>query len=933
MASTNRKGKGRGKGEAKPPKKAKGRVERSDEEIDAFYRRIEWWQENFGDRTGCLDEGARLAALDAAERYRPPNPHDLDPGGDAPRRRYQLEGGKGTRVVKAKNPAPRSSLGFVGNAMQVTGKDLTGAVLKVALPEDDDSVDLGTVRVFRYDDKLGEWSMIQRSGVDGEGRYAWAHLRQPGTYALVGLPSDAWLMTTIMAIDAYQPWLNAARELDRLPDAIDRICRLILCDGMFGEVINDPELGRRLDLPPMDGERFENVCERCIGLDPMPGGLPELQIVPELEEFGKFVLDWWPWPKPCSTWTSQGPRNVNGRIKSLAIHPSNGSIIYAGAADGGVWKSTNGGASWYSTMSLELSMAIGALAIAPSATNTIYAATGEYTPGWGPSYPGVGVYKSTDAGSDWDLVGPIPSTRCTAAMVHPTDPNRVYVAGNLGFHESTDGGATWTTLRTGAMSDAMLDPTAPEVLYVGQWNSGVYKSTDAGATWDLLSNGIPTGSSAEWIKLAMGRDGAGGTNFLLAKMGTDSGEIYKSTDGGASWAKLAGTHNPASYNEWTNMIGVDPSDHDIIHSGGIGYKRSTDGGGSFNSVGGTHSDHHQVVFDPAHSSTVYMATDGGVYRSTDAGASWDLRSTNLVATQLYSIGVSQTSPLLIGSGTQDQGIIRSDGSQDWANTGAGNEGGFFVVDPNDSSNAYCTPWSTNLRRSTDGAVTWTTILSGLATPPDGAPTVRHLAVRPGNSNHLLCVADSSIFRSTDQGASWSTVAAVVGTARQVAYAPSNGSIAFAATSSGRVYRNSNGGAGAWAEPYAAGDGPPAGSINSLAVHWTDPDYVAIGYAGNSGPKLFISEDGGQHWSDAGGALASDALPSLAVTSVVFHPYHRETFYAANPIGVFRTRDGGDSWDPFEDGMPRIVTTQLALRKSTRTLYASTMGRGAYRRTV
>jgi hypothetical protein len=577
-------------------------------------------------------------------------------------------------------------------------------------------------------------------------------------------------------------------------------------------------------------------------------------------------------------------------------------------------------------------MAIGAIEVAPSSPEIVYAATGEHTPGWGPSYPGVGVYRTTNSGGDWDLLpGALPSVRCSRVQVHPTDPDTLYVAGNAGVHKSTDGGGSWTTVLVGQASDALLDPNTPNTLYAGIRNNGVFKSTDAGATWTQLTGGLPTGSSAEWIKLAMGLNGADGTAFLAAKMGADSGLIFVSTDAGGSWTQLAGTHNPASFNEWTNMIAVSPDNQNVIFSGGIGYSRSTDGGTTFTGIGGTHSDHHQIVFDPGNSDILFMATDGGVYKSTDNGASWTLQSTGLVATQLYSIGVAQTNPLLLGGGTQDQGIIRSDGSTTWANTGAGNEGGFFIVDPNDSDNVYVTPWSTNLRRSTDGAVSWTTILSGLGTP---TPTVRHLAVRPGSSSHLLCAAGSKVFRSASQGNAWQSVLTPTGSPRQVAYAPSNGAIAYAATASGRVYRSGGGGtAGSWSEPYAAADAPPANSINALAVGWTDPNYVVIGYGGAGAPKVYVSEDGGAHWRDAGGVLATDALPDVAVTSVVIHDYDPEKIYVATAIGVFRTRDGGDSWEPYDTGMPRIVTTQLAFRRSGRALYASTMGRGAYRRTI
>jgi photosystem II stability/assembly factor-like uncharacterized protein len=442
-----------------------------------------------------------------------------------------------------------------------------------------------------------------------------------------------------------------------------------------------------------------------------------------------------------------------------------------------------------------------------------------------------------------------------------------------------------------------------------------------------LANGIPTGPEADWIKL----DGADRTTFLVAKMGTQSGLIFKSLDAGNSWTQLPGTHNPASYNTWTNMVAVSPSNQDVIFSGSIGCSRSTDGGATFSPIRSTHADHHQIVFSPTDSSILYMATDGGVYRSNDNGATWILSSTNLTATQFYSLGVAQTSPLLIGGATQDQGIIRTSGTSAWTDTGAGNEGGFFIVDPNNSNNVYVTPWGSNLRRSTDGAVTWTTILNGLGTP---APGVRHLTVMPGDPTGLLCAAGADVFRSDDQGNDWGRVFTPSGTPRQVAYAPSNAAIAYTATSEGRVYRNGRyGAADSWAEPYAAADRPPIGSVNALIVGWNDPDYVAIGYGGTYGPKVYVSEDGGMHWRNAGGVLDTDAIPNVPIMSLVLHPYQPETIYAATTIGVFYSRDGGDSWERFDDGMPRSVTTQLVLRRSSLSLYASTMGRGVYQRAL
>ena len=159
---------------------------------------------------------------------------------------------------------------------------------------------------------------------------------------------------------------------------------------MFSGLLDDPKVGRLLDLPPAGPEGLGNICERCIGLDLPFGGLPEAQIMHELPSaIAELKLVWWPWPWWCSSWSSQGPRNVNGRIKSLAIHPSDGDVVYTEqAADGGVWKTTNAGSSWYATMSLELAMSIGALAIAPRQRPTRCTPPRASTPGLGSLVPG-----------------------------------------------------------------------------------------------------------------------------------------------------------------------------------------------------------------------------------------------------------------------------------------------------------------------------------------------------------------------------------------------------------------------------------------------------------------------------------------------------------------------------------------------------------------
>jgi photosystem II stability/assembly factor-like uncharacterized protein len=204
-------------------------------------------------------------------------------------------------------------------------------------------------------------------------------------------------------------------------------------------------------------------------------------------------------------------------------------------------------------------------------------------------------------------------------------------------------------------------------------------------------------------------------------------------------------------------------------------------------------------------------------------------------------------------------------------------------------------------------------------------------VKPGDSNSLLCVGSNQVFRSTDQGNNWTSVLTAAASPTRVAYSPSSPAICFAATSDGRVYKSTgSGAAGTWAEPYAAADRPAIGLISAIAVGWNDLNLIYIAYGGWPS-QVYRSTDGGAHWTNASGQLPTDALPNAPISDLVIDQYNAEVIYVATDIGVFRTREAGDSWERFEDGMPRIVTSGLALRRASNTLYASTMGRGAYSR--
>lgn len=282
-------------------------------------------------------------------------------------------------------------------------------------------------------------------------------------------------------------------------------------------------------------------------------------------------------------------------------------------------------------MQNEQALSISGLDLCLASPDILYAATGEDAPGYDSAfYEGVGVYKTNNGGAHWTLTGAVSSMRCTRVQVHPVLRNTVYVAGNMGLHKSVDGGDNWHTILTGHVSDVVVNPLEPDILYAGVWNKGVFKSRDGGIKWTPITNGLPTGNAAGWIKLAIGRYGGHGTRFLLVRLGTGQTSLYRSLDGGNSWYEIEPV--AGKYPTWASMVAVHPKNESIFFAGGPPLQNTHDGGNSLIVDMVTHPDHHALGFAGSDENLAYLATDGGIYRSEDKGCTWTLRNGNLVTT-------------------------------------------------------------------------------------------------------------------------------------------------------------------------------------------------------------------------------------------------------------------------------------------------------------
>jgi photosystem II stability/assembly factor-like uncharacterized protein len=619
-----------------------------------------------------------------------------------------------------------------------------------------------------------------------------------------------------------------------------------------------------------------------------------------------------------SPWYSIGPRNVNGRVKSLAIHPTNANIVYAGAASGGVWKSIDGGQIWDPLWDMQTSLAIGALGISKSSPNTIYAGTGEWTPGWGPSYGGAGVYLSTDAGVTWSPRPSVQARRVGKLVVHPTDPNTVWLCGDHGLEKSTNGGTTWTTLKAGTITDIVLDPANPNVVLIAVQSDKFYRSTNGGTTFAALA-GAPTGASLIWPQIAIGVSGAHANNFIVIKMG---GNVQKSIDGGATF-NAAGTR-VGFYAGWCDVIACAPDNEQIIFWGGIGMDRTGDGGTTWTSLP-VHSDQHAAVFAPSNSNIVYFANDGGVWRSDDKGVTVRKVSNGLVISQFYNINFWTTLSNVVGAGAQDNQTNYTTGGLTWRPV-FGGDGGWFVIDPLDPRTMYAEYQNANVAKSVDGGLNWVAKTAGIV----GSPPWEGALVMDPNNHMRLFYGTNQVLRTNDGCATaWTSVSQVlVGEVTAVEIAPSDSNRVYAGTSSGKLYRTDDGGnTNIWADKSGT---LPNRMISSVTVDAGNRDAVLVSIAGlstvASSQSVYRTTNGGTSWSDVSGDL-----PKVVGNSVVRDPSDpANTWYLATDTGLFRTTNAGAHWMPFDNGIPNVPVSDLTVDAAAKILYCATMGRGAFK---
>jgi photosystem II stability/assembly factor-like uncharacterized protein len=719
-------------------------------------------------------------------------------------------------------------------------------------------------------------------------------------------------------------------------------------------------------------------------------------------------------PFRTNTWSFLGPTNISGRATDIAVANRNGQRrIYAGYATGGVWKSDDLGATWQPTFENMPSTSTGDLAVAPSNPDIVWVGTGEANI-FRASMPGVGIYKSTDAGVTWQHMGLTDTQTIARIIVHPTNPDIVYVAASghewtdndlRGVFKTTDGGKTWARVyykspRTGAI-DLVMDPRDPNTLYVSLWQrirrkwsdprveagyneSGIVKTTDSGRTWTDASQGLPAAEFRGRIGLDISRSTpdvlyALVDNYEIGRMPapgerdpydrpmpTDKGfikgaDVYRSDDAGKTWhqtsrfdqATTTYLNNHSGTYGWVfGQIRVDPNNPDVIYTLGLGLNVSRDGGRTFSRVAGTHGDHHGLWIDPADSSILYSANDGGVYVSTNGGQRWTFAQ-SAHATQFYDIELDTAQPFHAYGSIQDIGSMR--GAVDLSHgrdvqaiafeSAPGGEGSNHAVDPNNPNIVYSHSFYGAFTR-TDLAATASASRTKNIRPPDPDAELRAQWMAPffisPHDSSLVYAGYQFLFRSKNRGDSWDKIsadlsdnnAAHIGenpsaipyqTIVAIAESPKKPGLIYVGTDDGRVHTTIDEGK-EWTE---LTDRLPVRKWISRVV--PSMHVEATVYLAQRGredddfePYVYKSTDYGKTFRSIAGNL-----PAGSVNVIREDPRSPNVLYLGTDFGAFITTNGGARWEVLGGNLPSVQVSDLQFQKRDNMIVISTYGRGVW----
>ena len=686
-----------------------------------------------------------------------------------------------------------------------------------------------------------------------------------------------------------------------------------------------------------------------------------------------------------------GPALMSGRVADFAVDPANRAHYYVAVASGGVWKTTNAGTTFTPVFDGQGSYSIGCVTLDPKNPAVVWVGTGENNSQRSVSF-GDGVYRSRDGGQHWDNLGLRESEHIGMILVDPRDSDTVYVAaqgplwragGDRGLYKTTNGGKTWTRIlnisNDTGVNEVHCDPRDPDVLYASSYQrrrhvwtlinggpeSAIYKSTDAGATWRKLSHGIPGGD--------LGRIGLDVSPadpdviYAIVEASNGKGGFFRSTDRGETWHKRSGYETTSG--QYYNEILCDPNDVDRVYVLDTILHVTDDGGKTWQRMprNNRHVDDHALWIDPADSDYLLVGCDGGVYETFDRGANWRYMP-NLPVTQFYRVSADEAVPFYnVYGGTQDNSSVGGPSrtrdtigiaNEHWYLT-MGGDGYETVIDPEDPNIVYSQMQYGGLvrfdRRSGER-------LDIKPREAPGEPPLRFnwdtpLILSP-HDHHRLYFAAQKLFRSDDQGHSWTAVSGDLtrqlnrDTLEIMGRIPSPDAVAkskntswygnivaldesplvegliYVGTDDGLIQVTEDGGEH-WRRIALFPEIPDRTYVSCVLASRHDPDTVYAAFDnhkhGDFTPYLLKSTDRGQEWT----RIAGD-LPERDIVYTIGEDHEQPNLlFVGTEFGAYFTVDGGEQWIRLKGGLPTIAVRDLDIQRRENDLVLGTFGRGIY----
>lgn len=677
-----------------------------------------------------------------------------------------------------------------------------------------------------------------------------------------------------------------------------------------------------------------------------------------------------------------GPAKMSGRITTIDAENANPNVIWVGSAGGGVWKSINQGTTFKSVFD-KYTQSIGTLRIDQQRPDTVWVGTGEVWTRNSVSI-GTGIYRTVNGGDKWEFKGLENSERIARIIIHPENPDILYVAvlGALwgdsedrGVYKTSDAGTTWTkllykNLSTGC-SDLVMDPNNPDILYAAMWDfrrqahtfrsggpgSGLYKSSNGGESWEHITNGFPDEELGR-IALAISPFDP---HPVFALIESEKSALYKSNDQGANWEKLSEQGMMGDRPFYYSYLVCDPTDKDRIYKPGTRLWVSKNGGKQFSSPsvtgGGYHGDTHALWISPIDNRKVYLGTDGGVYLSYDQANSWNFVH-NLPVSQFYHVSADNQDPYYLYGGLQDNGSWRGPSrktggikNSHWENVGFG-DGFYTYADPDNPDITYSQYQGGRMFRTNHFSGEMKYIKPFVEEGIDDLRFNWDAPVVFGAKSHWFYAGSQYLYRSKDRGDTWVRISPDLTTndpERQkqeesggitidnstaenntslysIAESPLNEQIIWIGTDDGNVQLTKDGGK-TWT---LLNDRIP-GLPEKAFISQIEPGLFNEAEAfitvddhrnGDLKPYIYHTTDYGQSWN----SLVTDDIEAYCHT-IKQDLVNPDLLFLGTEFGLYISLDHGKQWKRFKNKVPKVGVFDIVIQPDMNDLILGTHGRG------